>query len=203
MPKRVRTHVNPLSILKEVSFAGFDNKNPIWVDVGACKGEFFYQLAKKFPDKNFILFEIRKPLYFKLLKLFPIEDFPNVRVFDGDAGRNFKAVLGGAVNKGVKIEKIFVNFPDPWFKERHKKRRFVNEKFLKETSEWINKDVEFIFQTDQKFLFDETLEVVKESPFTKIEFFKGSVFGIPTDWESAKLAAGDEIWRMRFGINNL
>ncbi|MDH3324543.1 MAG: tRNA (guanosine(46)-N7)-methyltransferase TrmB [Candidatus Peregrinibacteria bacterium] len=198
MPKRVRTHVNPLSILKEISFEGFDNDHPVWVDVGACKGEFFYQLAKRFPEKNFVLFEIRKPLYFKLLDLFPKKEFPNVQIFDGDAGRNFKAILEPSVERGVKIEKVFVNFPDPWFKARHKKRRFVNEKFLKETSEWINKDVEWVFQTDQKFLFDETLEIVEESPFSKIEFFNDSVFGVPTDWESAKLRAGDEIWRMKF-----
>ena len=48
-------------------------------------------------------------------------------------------------------------------------------------------------------MFEETLEVVKESAFNEIEFFTGSAHGIPTHWEKQKLLEGDKIWRMRFG----
>ncbi len=198
--KRVRAHVNPLAVQKEISFEGFDNNNPIWIDVGACKGEFFANMMQKFPEKNFILFEIRMPLYFKLVEKF--KDFPNVKVFDGDAGRNFEATLKPSVERGILIEKIFINFPDPWFKEQHKKRRFINTTFLQDTATWISKETEWVFQTDQKFLFDETLEVVQESPFSDIEFFKTSPFEIQTDWESAKVKEGCDIWRMKFRLKD-
>ncbi len=119
MPRRVRNHVNPLSILKEHSFQGFENNNPIMVDVGACKGEFSEALVQKFPDRNFVLFEIRVPLANKLREKF--KDSPNVVVFDGDAGKNFKNIFLPSVKKGAPIAEIFVNFPDPWFKGKTQK----------------------------------------------------------------------------------
>lgn len=194
--KRVRAHVNPLSITHEVHFEGFKNNNPIWMDVGSCKGEFVEALALKFPEKNFIACEIRRPLTEKLRKKFA--DFPNVVVFDGDAGLNFQNILQPSFDQGVKLEKVFVNFPDPWFKEKHKKRRFINPKFLEKSADFLGQETEFIFQTDQKFMFDETIEVLEESAFNNIEFFDESPYGVQTDWESAKIKEGDQINRMKF-----
>ncbi len=192
--KRVRNHVNPLSILVEHSFEGFGNNKPIFVDVGACKGEFSAELMEKFPNHNFILFEIRRPLAKKLAENFA--DKENVVVFDGDAARNFRSILEPCLKEGAKIEQIFVNFPDPWFKDKHKKRRFVDAKLLQECSEWLSEETEFVFQTDQKFLFDETLEVVEATPYEPAKFFDSSVHGIPTHWEQQKLLEGDRIWRV-------
>ncbi len=198
--KRVRNHVNPLSILIEHSFKGFGNDNPIFVDVGACKGEFSAALMEKFPDHNFILFEIRRPLAKKLAEQFA--DKKNVAVFDGDAARNFRSILEPCLNQGAKVEQIFINFPDPWFKEKHKKRRFLNASFLQKCSEWLPESTEIVFQTDQKFLFDETLEEVETTPYKPVEFFKNSAHEIPTHWEQQKLLEGDEIWRVILKLVN-
>ncbi len=125
--KRVRHHVNPLSDLTEYSFSGFENDNPVIIDVGADHGEFTEGLLDKFgEEKNFIVFEIRKPLAEKLRQMF--SDHKNVVVFDGDANRNFENIVRPYLKKN-KVEEIFVNFPDPWFKSRHHKRRFINENF--------------------------------------------------------------------------
>jgi tRNA (guanine-N7-)-methyltransferase len=194
-PRRVRKHVNPLSILRKHNFAGFGNNKPVLVDVGACLGEFSAELMEKFPEKNFILFEIRVPLADKLREKF--KDLDNVAVFDGDAGLNFRGILEPCLEQGAEIEQVFVNFPDPWFKERHKKRRFINEKFLESCADWVPAKTEFIFQTDQEFMFKETLEVVEESAFSNIEFFENSAHGVPTHWEKQKLLEGDRIWRMK------
>jgi len=197
MPRRVRTHVNPLSVTKEVSFDGFANQNPIWVDVGSCHGEFVFSLAERFPAVNFVGFEIRRPLFEKLRKR--ATEIPNLEFFDGDAGRNFENILRPSVNRGVKIERIFVNFPDPWFKNRHEKRRFLGADFLEKTASWINPEVRWIFQTDQKFLFDATLEIVRKSPFSTVNFFENPPEEARTDWESAKIREGAKIWRVEFG----
>ncbi|PID70601.1 hypothetical protein CSB37_00745 [bacterium DOLZORAL124_38_8] len=194
--RRVRKHVNPLSILHEVHFEGFENNNPLWMDIGACKGEFTKALAQKFPEKNFIACEIRKPLQKKLEVLYADDD--NVVVFDGDAGKNFKTMLAPSFKRGVKLEKVFINFPDPWFKDRHKKRRFVNAKFLEDIKDFVDETTEFIFQTDQEFLFHETIEVLQDSAFSSITYFDESPFGVQTDWESAKVKEGNKIWRMVF-----
>ena len=194
--KRVRNHVNPLSILIEHSFEGFGNDRPIIIDVGACKGEFSADMIEKFPDHSFILFEIRRPLAKKLAEKF--SEMDNVAVFDGDAGRNFKSILMPCIEQRAKIEEIFVNFPDPWFKDKHKKRRFVNEKFLNACGEWLPADTTFVFQTDQEFLFNETKEELVNTPYEIVEIFESSAHGIPTHWEKQKLLEGDKIWRMRF-----
>jgi tRNA (guanine-N7-)-methyltransferase len=195
--KRVRTHVNPLSITKEFSFEGFDNNKSIFVDVGAYKGEFVDKLSEKFPNCNYIVFEIRRPIADKLREKFAGRD--NFVVFDGDAGRNFRAILEPSLKKGVEIKQIFVNFPDPWFKEKHKKRRFINAKFLKSLENWLPNSVEFVFQTDQQFVFDETVELLADNNnFEITKKYNESIHGITTNWEDAKLALNLPIYRMIF-----
>ena len=194
--KRVRPHVNPFSITHEVSFDGFGNDKPVIVDVGACKGVFCEQLVKIIPDHNFILFEIRKPVYKKLCDRFAKYD--NVMVFDGDAGRNFRSVMQPCMDQEAVIKEVYINFPDPWFKERHKKRRFVNAKWLQNIGEWISPETKFVFQTDQKQLFEETVEVIEEHGGFEIEYFDRSPYGVQTHWERQKMAEGDEIYRMKF-----
>ncbi len=194
--KRTRTHANPLANLQEIHFEGFGNTRPIFVDVGAFKGEFMAQLADKFPDHNFICFEIRTPIAEHLREKF--KDRPNFRVFDGDAGRNFRNILEPCLKEGAKIEEIFVNFPDPWFKDRHKKRRFITTEFCHTLATWLPAETPIVFQTDQQFLFEETLEYLKETPYQSIKRFEDSVHGIPTDWEKVKMAKGEPIWRMTF-----
>jgi tRNA (guanine-N7-)-methyltransferase len=193
MTPRVRNHVNPLANLKECSFSGFTNENSIIIDVGACRGEFIDSLSKKFPEKNFILFEIRVPLANSLREKF--SSMSNIVVFDGDAGRNFESILRPFSQK---IETIYINFPDPWSKKKHKKRRFLNEYFLSQISEWIIPQTEFIFQTDQEYFFKETLEIIQKSSFSNIQFFDTSPYGIQTDWEKAKMREEKNIWRIRF-----
>ncbi len=150
---------------------------------------------------RYLCFEIRTPIAELLEKKFNGRD--NFRVFDGDAARNFKSILQPCLDQGAKIEKIFVNFPDPWFKDRHKKRRFICPKFLEDVATWLPSETVFVFQTDQEFLFDETLEVLEDSPYNQIKRFETSAYDIPTDWEKAKLEQGGEIYRMEFTRSQL
>lgn len=193
---RIRHHTNPLSITHEHHFEGFGNDKPIVVDVGACKGEFSEALMEKFPEKNFILFEIRFPLAEKLKEKF--KDCDNVVVFPGDAGLNFLNILQPCMNQGALVEEIYINFPDPWPKDKHKKRRFINTKFLEKMAPHFSPQTAWIFQTDFEPLFHDTVETVQASPFKQIEYFQESAHGIPTAWEAQKILEGDTIWRMKF-----
>lgn len=196
--KRVRHHVNPLADLTEYSFDGFENNKPIIIDIGADHGEFTEGLLEKFgEEKNFIVFEIRKPLAEKLRKKFSENE--NVIVFDGDANRNFETIVRPCLNKS-QVEEIYINFPDPWFKPRHHKRRFINTKFLQSIKDWMSSETTWIFQTDQKQLFEDTLEVLKESGINNIEFFKDSPHNLQTKWEKAKIEEDLDIFRMKFRV---
>lgn len=194
----MRHHVNPFADLTEHSFQGFENGKPIIIDVGADHGEFTEGLLEKFSEeKNFIVFEIRKPLAERLRNKFFKNK--NVVVFDGDANRNFEDIIKPCL-KNSQVEEIYVNFPDPWFKPRHHKRRFINTKFLQSIKDWMSSETTWIFQTDQKQLFEDTLEVLDESGICDFEFFKDSPYNLQTKWEKAKIEEGLEIFRMRFRV---
>jgi tRNA G46 methylase TrmB len=120
-PKRVRNHVNPLSYMEDINFDGFKNNNPIIMDIGSYRGEFGQKLVEKFKNekKNFIFTEIRKPFSDYLEKLFSenikgnSNGKENVMVFGGNTAINMENILKKSIEKNIKIEKIFVNFPDP------------------------------------------------------------------------------------------
>jgi tRNA (guanine-N7-)-methyltransferase len=97
---------------------------------------------------------------------------------------------------GNEIDKIFINFPDPWFKEKHKKRRFLNEKILEDLYEVLGENSEIIFQTDQKSLFKDTLKVIKENRGFSVKKFKFPLLGIQSYWEKMKIEEGNKIFRM-------
>jgi len=197
--KRVRHHVNPLADRTEHCFKGFDNKNPVIIDIGADRGEFIDGLRQQFGGtKNFIVFEIRKPLAERLRIQF--KQYDNVVVFNGDVIRNFESIVKSSIDNYVCIEEIYINFPDPWFKEKHKKRRVINDKFIKEVQMWIQPETKWIFQTDQKPLFEETTEMLQNIDDIKIGFFDTPPYEVTTKWEDAKVASGDTIYRLSFHI---
>ena len=198
MSIRVRKHCNPLNVKKRVSFDGFENDNPIFVDVGAFKGEFVFKLAKLFPNYNYILFEMRPRFAEFLTEMF--KDYRNVKVFDGDAGSNFSNILLPSLRKGIFLHTVFVNFPDPWPKLRHKKRRFINVKFLREIEKWFPKEGRFCFQTDQEELFADTKMYIKETNFRVSREFAGSPFGIRSHWEIRKIKEKKKIYRVCFTL---
>lgn len=199
LPKRIRNHVNPLSDQSIISFDGFSNTNPIIIDIGAYRGEFSEQLVDQFSNThNIITTEIRKPYANYLRELFA--DHDNVAVFDGDSARNISGLIASSIKKGALIEYIFINFPDPWFKEKHKKRRVLNQQFLQDIKDSITDTVsdktQIVFQTDQKPLFDETVELIEETGDWNISYFDEPLYGIQSYWETMKIKEGDAINRM-------
>ena len=94
--------------------------------------------------------------------------------------------------------KLFFSFLEKKKYHTHGEIKKINEKFLTTCADWLPATTEFVFQTDQEFMFNETLEVVENSEFNNIEFFAESAHGIPTHWEKQKILEGARIWRMRF-----
>lgn len=193
IPKRIRNHVNPLSQKQKIDFEAFGNENKTIIDIGSYRGEFGQKLLEKFgEEKNFIFFEIRKPFYVYLKELFSENE--NVKVFDGNAGVNLKEVLKVQKN----IEYIFVNFPDPWFKKKHHKRRVVNVDFLNDLKKFMKEETKVVFQTDQKQLFVETKKMIQKEGGFRIKKFKNAIWDISTYWEEMKKEEEKKIYRMYF-----
>ncbi len=197
MGKRIRHHVNPLGILKEHTFGGFGNARDIIVDIGAFKGEFIAGLLEKFPQYNYVVSEVRSPIAQRLRERF--KKYDNVAVFDGDGTRNLRNILEPCQKQGAFVREIYINFPDPWPKKRHKKRRIITEKFLRSTQSWIDPRTTWIFQTDRKDVFEDTIEILESLQYA-YEKFDAPPYGVTTDWEDAKVAIGQTIYRMRFWV---
>lgn len=199
LPKRVRKHVNPLADCTEITFEGFDDLKPIMVDIGAYKGEFTQSLVEKYSDNyNFIASEIRKPFARYLTDLFA--SYSNVVVFDGNTARNIHGLLKNPIEQGSRVAYIFVNFPDPWFKEKHKKRRVVNQQFLDSLETLFDQDSELIFQTDQELLFRDTQELVVDAVGWTYQEFEEPLWGIQSHWERVKVAEGKRVYRMKISL---
>jgi len=198
VPKRKRNHVNPLAHTQTISFDGFSNNKPIIVDIGSYRGEFVEQLNNMMVSThNFLVCEIRKPYAEYLRELFT--NNANIAVFDGDSAKNLQALIEPSIKKGAHIEYVFINFPDPWFKDRHKKRRVVTDIFLQDTKKWIQSDTVFVFQTDQELLFTETQELLDEQGIEYTEFTE-PLWGAQTHWELMKVKENNPIYRMTFSF---
>ena len=201
LPRRVRNHVNPLADQSVIDFGGFSSDNPIIVDIGAYRGEFTQSLVGHHGEAyNYIVTEIRKPYEEYLRELFASHD--NIAVFGGDSARNISGLVQHSIERGVTIAYIFINFPDPWFKEKHKKRRVLNPHFLDSLAQLITGDTTIVFQTDQKQLFEETVEVVQEDGRWDFEYFTEPLWGIQSYWEQIKIGEGDTIYRMQITLRD-
>ena len=125
----------------------FGNNNPIYIEIGMGKGKFIIENAIKYKNINFIGIEKYDTVIAKALKKAENYKIDNLKLIRIDAKE-----LNDVFNK--EIDLIYLNFSDPWPKERHKKRRLTHEKFLKIYDELFKKDKCIILKTDNKSLFE-------------------------------------------------
>lgn len=125
----------------------FGNNNPIYIEIGMGKGKFIIENAIKYKNINFIGIEKYDTVIAKALKKVENHKMENLKLIRIDAKE-----LNDVFNK--EIDLIYLNFSDPWPKERHKKRRLTHEKFLKIYDELFKKDKCIILKTDNKSLFE-------------------------------------------------
>lgn len=129
----------------------FDNNNPIHIEIGSGKGQFIVGMAKKNPNINYIGIEIQKNVIAMTLQKVVSEELNNVQLIntDGKSVDNFFK-LG-------EVQKIYLNFSDPWPKKRHIKRRLTSPEFLKTYYQILNNSDEIEFKTDNRGLFEYSL----------------------------------------------
>ena len=126
----------------------FGNDNPIYIEIGPGKCQFIYNMAKKYPNINFIGIErIDSVLAFGVEKLECKEKLGNLFLINYDA---FK--IDSLFDK--EIDHILLNFSDPWPKKRHEKRRLTSFCFLEKYDIIFKSDRRITFKTDNKDLFE-------------------------------------------------
>ena len=129
-----------------------DSKLNLHLDIGCAAGEFLFDLALANTNWNYLGIEIREKLV-KSAKLRSRErEIKNLYFIFGNANNILNDVQGKFVIKNLKS--ISFNFPDPWFKKRHHKRRVIQPKFINILSNSLQKGTLIFIKTDVKDLFD-------------------------------------------------
>ena len=143
----------------------FKNSNEIHLELGCGKGGFIAEKSKQNHNTNFIGIDLKdEVLVFALRKVI------DVRKIEGADDINIRLMplnimLIDDVFEKDEISRIYINFCNPWPKERHNKRRLTHTKFLTNYKKFLVPSSEVWFKTDDKELFEDSLEYFKQSGF--------------------------------------
>lgn len=143
----------------------FGNDNPIHLELGCGRGKFLKEKCEKYPNINHIAVDLKDEVLVYTLRtvLSSEEELNNVRI----VALNISFIAD--LFEKDEVDKIYINFCNPWPKDRHNKRRLTHTKFLTEYKKFLKKGSEIWFKTDDEGLFKDSLEYFKESGFS-LEF---------------------------------
>lgn len=174
----------------------FQNQNPLHIEIGMGKGQFIHQLAEKNPQINYIGIEMYSSVLYRALEKRAETDLDNLYFLRFDAKYLEEIFDNGEVGR------IYLNFSDPWPKERHSKRRLTSPLFLSRYDKILAPEGFIQFKTDNRDLFDFSVETVEQSAHWHIdeitydlhhsEFIEGNIM---TEYESRFVAEGKPICR--------
>ena len=193
---------SPFTIKDETEWKGrwnevFGNDHPIHIEIGMGKGQFIMTLAKEHPEINYVGIEKYSSVLVRALEKQQEMDLPNIKFIRMEA-ENIAEVFAPD-----EVARIYLNFSDPWPKDRHAKRRLTSVQFLQRYENILQKDGHLIFKTDNRDLFDFSLEQVEEAEHWILlnhtfdlhhsEYVEGNVM---TEYEQRFVEKGNAICRM-------
>ncbi len=141
----------------------FGNDNPIRIEIGMGKGKFITTLAMENPDINYIGIEKYSSVLIRAIERCEEIEVPNLRFIRMEA-----EYICDVFEKG-EVDRIYLNFSDPWPKDRHAKRRLTSKQFFERYDVILKKDGIVEFKTDNDLLFQFSLEQVPEAGWELIE----------------------------------
>lgn len=130
----------------------FGNDHPIQIEIGMGKGRFIMEMAALHPEINYIGIEKFSSVLFRGIQKMEADPLPNLYFIRMDAEEITEVFAVGEVSK------IYLNFSDPWPKDRHAKRRLPSREFLRRYDEILDKNGNLEFKTDNRDLFQFALE---------------------------------------------
>lgn len=137
----------------------FHNDNPIHIEIGMGKGQFIMELAKRNPEINYVGIEKYSSVLLRgIQKMEELEEPLKNLVFIRFDAEYITNIFGEE-----EIDRIYLNFSDPWPKDRHAKRRLPSRQFLERYDHILKKDGVVEFKTDNRDLFEFALEEAPEA----------------------------------------
>ena len=140
----------------------FQNERPLHIEIGMGKGQFLLTLAAENPQINYVGIE-----RYSSVLLRAVEKFQELEA-EGKTPANIRFICMDAndlptVFAPAEVSRIYLNFSDPWPKARHAKRRLTSREFLARYDQILVQDGKVEFKTDNKELFEFSLEEVEEA----------------------------------------
>lgn len=181
----------------------FGNGNDIYIEVGMGKGKFIIENARQNPDINYIGIEKYSSVLIRAIEKQEQYELPNLFFLREDAER-LEDIFGNE-----EIKRIYLNFSDPWPKDRHAKRRLTSVRFLKRYEAVLANVGRIEFKTDNKDLFDFSLQQVEEAGWELImhtfdlhnsEYVSGNIM---TEYEERFSQIGNPICKLMAKPQNL
>ena len=175
----------------------FENKHPLHIEIGMGKGRFLMTLAESNPSINYVGIERYPSVLVKALRKMETHPLPNLYFLCMDASNLEQCFAPGDV------ERIYLNFSDPWPKERHARRRLTSGDYLKHYDAILTPQGQLEFKTDNEALFDFSLESIKAAGWTLLGETRDlhrnpqmNPGNIMTEYEEKFSAQGNPIYKL-------
>ncbi len=166
----MRQHVNPLSRFFQLplslpckSILFRHSHYPIHIDIGSAKGEFLFELASKYSEWNFLGLEIREPLVSSSERKRKELGLENLKFLFCNVNVSLDEWLSDLDYNQLK--RVSIQFPDPWFKRKHFKRRVLKKSLLNSIARYMSKDGELFIQSDIFKLTESMTNVIDNSTY--------------------------------------
>jgi tRNA (guanine-N7-)-methyltransferase len=187
---RVHQHVNPLAPFyrqapKPVNVTAVfaDSTKPLLLDIGCARGRFLLRMAEAQPDWNYLGVEIREPLVDEANRLADEAGLTNVHYKFCNAMLWLDRLLENIPN-GI-LQNVTIQFPDPWFKKKHAKRRMVNDEMVDTIARHLAPNGTVFVQTDIEFLADEMFALFRSDKRFIEKSITENPFPVKTEREKA------------------
>lgn len=144
----------------------FKNDNPIHLELGCGKGSFISQLAVYNPDINYIAIDLVDAMLGLAKRNIEAEfemanrEIDNIYITRYDIER-----INNILSKEDKIERVYINFCNPWPRGKHRKKRLTHTRQLERYKEFLTEDAKIYFKTDDDGLFNDSINYFKETGF--------------------------------------
>lgn len=187
---RVHQHVNPLApfyrqapkpIDIESVFA--DPENPMLLDIGCARGRFLLRMAEAEPTWNYLGVEIREPLVIEANGLAAEAGLTNLHYTFCNAMLWLDRLLEN-IPPGI-LQAVTIQFPDPWFKKKHAKRRMVNKEMVETIANHLAPGGRVFVQTDIEPLAEEMFAFFREDARFAESSIDKNPFPVKTEREKA------------------